>query len=117
MADKQSSWFRLVVTAGATLDRPGIYEWRIEGVGSYIGKFTKKGRPLNDYQRNVARLIDRKPYRPKRPEAFRHIHRVLATAVSSGTPVTLIIVENPPLPDINRRERELIRLRGVLNRL
>lgn len=116
MAEIDVGWFEIEVEPGATLDRPGIYEWRIEGVGSYIGKFGSKSRPLNHYRRNVARLLDGRPYRKSKPDAFRHIHHALAAAVTAGTPVTLKILENPSATDINRRELELIALRGALNR-
>jgi hypothetical protein len=47
------NWFTLVLVEGATLDLPGIYEWQIEGAGSYVGKFKHGSRPLGDYSRNL----------------------------------------------------------------
>jgi hypothetical protein len=55
------------------------------------------------------------PYRKGKPDGFRRIHIELAQAVRSGRRIELIILENPPLADINRRERELIAERGSLN--
>ncbi|HEY1604500.1 MAG TPA: hypothetical protein VGF77_02770 [Allosphingosinicella sp.] len=109
-------WFTLRLLDGATLDEPGLYQWHIEGVGSYVGKFKRKSRPLRHYHRNVRRLLAGLPYRANNPDGFRQIHRELADAVKAGKAIVLTIVENPDLAELNRRERELIREIGTLNR-
>ena len=35
-------------------NRPGLYEWRIEGKGSYIGQYRWISRPRREYGLNVA---------------------------------------------------------------
>ena len=109
------SWFEFRIADGADCSRPGLYEWHIEGVGRYIGKFKRINRPRKEYGRNVARLINGLPYRKGKPDGFRRIHVELAQAVRSGRRIELTILENPPLADINRRELELIAERGSLN--
>ena len=34
------AWYSLTIADGADSDFPGLYEFEIEGVGSYIGKYT-----------------------------------------------------------------------------
>lgn len=116
MAKDEEEWFSLVVEPGVDQKKPGIYEWNIQGVGSYIGKYTHISRPLKEYSRNVNRLLYKLHYRPKNPEGFRHIHRMLAEARVARTPITLILVENVEPARLNDREQKLIRTRGNLNR-
>ncbi len=106
-------WYTVRVLDGVDLNLPGIYEWTIEGVGTYIGKYTRISRPLREYQRNIAKIRLKHPYRPKNPEGFRRIHRALAEA--QGGKVTLTILENVAPEILNAREAELIRERGTLN--
>jgi hypothetical protein len=51
------------------------------------------------------------PYRSNNRYGFRRIHRALAEATFEGRQITLKILENPILSDINARERALIRER------
>jgi hypothetical protein len=44
--------------------RPPLHHaWRIEGVGSYIGKYKHISRSTQHYSRNVINILDNKPYR------------------------------------------------------
>ena len=83
-------WYIYVVNDGVNVDQPGLYEWAIEGVGTYIGKYKRIRRPTKEYARNVVRLLNNKPYRVGNPNGFRRIHRELnvhtANAVKSGSP-------------------------------
>lgn len=108
-------WIPLKVADGARWDKPGLYEWKILGVGSYIGQYSHISRPLKHYSRNVRNLLAGKSYRKGNPKGFRRIHHELADAVVAGTTIKLIILENPPRRKINQRERELIAKRGTLN--
>jgi hypothetical protein len=76
-------WFGVTIAEGADKARPGLYEWHIDGVGSYIGKYQRIRRPLKEYERNLARLLSGLPYRKSKPDGFRRIHRELAEAVQS----------------------------------
>ena len=100
---------------GVDIDRPGLYEWRIEGTGSYIGQYRWISRPRREYGLNVARLINGLPYRKGNLDGFRRIHRELAAALMEGRRIELVILENGERPALNDRERELIRERGNLN--
>jgi hypothetical protein len=43
-----AGWYDYSVGAGVNEEKPGIYEWQIEGVGSYIGKYGRIQRPTKD---------------------------------------------------------------------
>lgn len=98
-----TNWYRYVVAEGAREDAPGIYEWRIEGIGIYIGKFKRIRRPTREYGLNVQRILRCQPYRKGKPTQFRRIHRALEQAYRAGMPITLSILENPPAEEINQR--------------
>lgn len=101
-------WYR-EIPSGVDPGQPGIYEWRIEGVGCYIGQYTHARRPRREYGLNVGRLLAGHPYRKGNPEGFRRIHRQLAKAMEDPRLITLTLLENQPVKaDRNRRERELI---------
>jgi hypothetical protein len=95
--------------------KPGLYEWRIEGAGSYIGKYGRARRPTREYGRNVHRLLNGRPYRLSRPDGFRRIHRELAQAHRDGRRIELIMFENCEPDALDRREMEVIAERGNLN--
>ena len=102
-------WYQEIVVIGVSSDMPGLYEWRIEGAGCYIGQYTHVLRPRREYGLNIGRILAEKPYRKGKPEGFRLIHRELAKAVQAGRSITLTLLENHVLKaDRNRRERELI---------
>ena len=108
-------WHHYTVVPGVDVTKPGLYEWIIEGAGSYIGQYGRIGRPTRAYARNVARLIAGGGYRASMPEGFRRIHRELAAAHREGRRIELVILENGERPALNDRERALIRERGKLN--
>lgn len=102
-------WYCEVVVQSVDPALPGIYEWRIEGSGCYIGQYTHVRRPRREYGLNVGRILTRRPYRTGKPGGFRGIHIQLADAVKAGHCITLTLLENQPMKaDRNRRERELI---------
>ena len=109
-------WFGLVIPRDIDRNKPGLYEWTIQGVGSYIGTFTHISRPLHEYTRNVERLLAELPYRPRKPNGFRDIHRALAEARRNESRITLTILGNVDPELINERELMLIDDRGTLNR-
>jgi hypothetical protein len=103
------------IPEGVTLDKPGIYEWAITypdgSIRRYVGKYTRRSRPMREYRANVERILDKRPYRKASPEGFRQVHRELATAASEGRAIVLTILENALPEDLNRREQALIRER------
>jgi hypothetical protein len=108
-------WYEYVVVKGVDEARPGIYEWNIDGCGTYIGKYTHISRPVREYGKNVYNLLNGKAYRRSKPDAFRRIHRELAQAHRERRRIRLTILENVDLSRINERERQLIAERGSLN--
>lgn len=84
---------------------PGIYRISIDGEGVYVGRFTKSGRPLREYSRNVQKLISDLPYRPQDPNGFRYVHLALHRAVRAGGDIRFEIVENCEREQLNERER------------
>ena len=105
MGKYPTDWFELTIGAGATLDRPGIYLWSINDEMFYVGRYSKKSRPLGEYPKNVFRLRTGLPYRPKDPDGFRAIHRYLATSADSGRLIKIAILENCDTEELNQRER------------
>ena len=97
-------WFKTDFKGHASLDQPGIYRWRIEGGKTYVGRFTRPSRPLKEYPKNVFRLLNGIPYRPKDPDGFRAVHRALAKAVQDRLEITLTILENCDVTELNVRE-------------
>jgi hypothetical protein len=109
-------WYCYRINDGVDTKKPGIYEWRIAGAGSYIGQYRWISRPKTHYGRNLVKLFNRLPYRNRNPEGFRRIHKALAEAHRDGRRIELIIVENVELKiERNRREQALIKSRGNLN--
>lgn len=98
----------LIVADGVSLDSPGIYAWKIESIGVYVGKYTHSSRPLREYNRNVTRLLGGKSYRRQNPAGFRRVHRALARAVADGLSIELHILENCSASDLNEREKHFI---------
>jgi hypothetical protein len=106
-----AAWFRYSLAQGVSENKPGIYEWKIEGVGCYIGRYSRVNRPKEAYGRNVLRLLNNLPYRKNKPHGFRRIHRALAEATEAGRLVELFILENAEPEKLNAREQALIRHR------
>lgn len=105
-------WFEELLVEGVDPSQPGIYEWRIEGVGVYIGQYTSASRPRREYSRNLANIFAERPYRKGKPDKFRTVHKELAQAVREGRHITLSLIENvADKANRNIRERELIALR------
>lgn len=108
-------WHEIIISEGVTPDLPGIYEWRIEGVGSYIGKYTHSRRPLKEYAKHVRNQFHGGHYRPNNPLGWRRIHVELYQACMSRKKIELIFIENCLPQDLNERENFHIARRGTLN--
>ena len=99
---------QLIIAEQVSLDLPGIYAWKIADGGVYVGKYTRKSRPLSEYNKNVRRFLCGEPYRPQNPIGFRRIHLALAHAVKDGLGIELHILENCLPEALNIRERHWI---------
>jgi hypothetical protein len=84
--------------------KPGIYRFTIDKRGIYVGRFTKASRVLREYRKNVEKLLEGRPYRPRDPNGFRHVHRALHEAVICQDAIYLEIVENVAPELLNQRE-------------
>ena len=111
-----SDWYIYKLSGDAVESRPGIYEWEIEGRGSYIGKYSKISRPTKRYGKNVNDILGKRPYHGRENGKFRRIHIELYAAFIYKRKITLTILENvDDKMKRHQREIELIRLRGNLN--
>jgi hypothetical protein len=109
-------WYTLSVAKNVDLNKPGIYCWVIDGVESYIGKYSDKKRPTQHYGRIVERYRNRGNYRPGNPTGFRRVHVALSEAVEEKRKIELRILENVEPARLQERETELIRQkRPMLN--
>ncbi|TIN43082.1 MAG: hypothetical protein E5Y10_05455 [Mesorhizobium sp.] len=115
MISMPEQWYTLSVADGVDPDLPGIYEWQIEGAGSYIGRYTHSSRPLDDYARHVRDQLLGGIYKPSNPDGWRRIHRELYAALLDGRNIELILVENCAVDQLNARERVHRKERGTIN--
>lgn len=103
------NWFEEMVNVGIDPEQPGLFAWRIEGLGTYIGQYTRPSVPRLAYGANVSKLLNGEPYRKGKPDEFRVVHRRLHQAIKEEKQITLIFLENiSDKPSRNRRKRELI---------
>lgn len=108
-------WYTREISERIDLAQPGIYEWRIYGVGSYIGKSRRLESRLREYPNNLRKMLAGLPYRAGNPEGYRHVHHALRAAILGRQAITLTVLENCEVADLNGRERHWIELRGTLN--
>jgi hypothetical protein len=86
------------------LRQAGIYEWRIAGVGIYVGKALTLRKRINAYPNNVRRMIEGLPWHGSPGRHYRAIHYHLRHAYDGDIPVSVAVLElcNPS----ERSERE-----------
>ena len=63
-------WSWEIEIPGVRSDVPGLYEWRIAGVGCYIGQYTHARRPRREYGLNVGRILASRPYQRATQRGF-----------------------------------------------
>lgn len=105
------SWYSHEPTDGTSLDRPGIYEWRLSGIGIYVGKSVRLPARIREYPNNVRKMIAGAPYRRNKPANYRDIHHHLRQAHDTAAAVTVAILENCNSSELNQRERYWIERR------
>lgn len=106
----RQGWFEVTANA-AQLASVGIYEWRIEGVGLYVGQSKRLKSRLREYPNNVRKLIAKAPYRKSKPDGFRVIHRHLSAAYESQAAVKFSVLEICARDLLNECERAWIKRR------
>jgi hypothetical protein len=106
----KENWFRDVSAPDSDKSGSGIYEWRIEGVGVYVGQAKRLASRMRAYPNNVRRLLAGLSWHGGQRQ-FRDVHRRLSEAHEEGTPVTFRILENCSPDILNERERHWIGFR------
>ena len=98
------------------LKGPGIYEWRVEGVGTYVGKATKLSSRIRAYPNNVRKLVQSLPWHGNPLRNYRRIHEALREAHDKQLKVTVSVLENCSLDLLIDREKFwLAQRRGEMN--
>jgi hypothetical protein len=106
-------WYRRSIDATLNLDQPGIYEWRIEGVGIYIGKALRLKRRLAHYPNNVRRLIQGLPWHGNPAKDYRAIHHALRDTHEEKILVSVTVLEVCTREARSEREQYWIKLRRL----
>lgn len=107
----RDGWWTLIIPPGINLAEPGIYEWRLDGIGIYVGKSCRLPRRIQEYPNNVRKLISGAPYRRNQPTGYRIVHHQLKQAYDSKIGVIVTVLENCARSELNERERYWIELR------
>lgn len=100
-----NTWWSLDVSLGCDMASAGIYEWRLDGFGVYVGQSKRLVSRIREYPNNVRKLIAEAPYRAGKPYSYREIHHHLRQACDSGAAVSVTVLENCDPADLNTRER------------
>ena len=104
----KENWFSI---AAPPENCPGIYEWKIEGVGVYVGQATRLASRMRAYRNNVRKIINKLPWRKGSKREFRLVHHALRDAHDAGTPVMFSVLEICPAQLLNEREPHWIDVR------
>ena len=104
-------WYVREIEATLDLGQPGIYEWRIDGVGVYIGKALRLKSRLRAYPNNVRRMLQGLHWHGDPTRGYRPIHHALRDAHDAGALVILRVLEVCSPEVRNEREQYWIRLR------
>lgn len=107
----REGWYVREIEDTIDLDLPGIYEWRIEGVGVYVGKALRLKSRLRAYPNNVRRMLLGLHWHSDPTRDYRPIHHALRGAHDTGTVVVVRVLEVCASEARNEREQYWIRLR------
>lgn len=106
-----NDWFEVFCADGLSLDLPGIYEWRVETIGVYVGKAKRLKSRIRAYPNNVRRMTLGQPWHGNPERDYRPIHYALLRAYSENLPVSAVVLENCEAELRASRERHWIALR------
>jgi hypothetical protein len=104
-------WYSKIFDESYNVDCAGIYEWRIEGIGVYIGKAKVLKNRVRDYPNNVRRMLQGLHWHGNPSKDYRPIHYALRRAYEDGTVVSVSILETCDPCVRSERERHWINLR------
>ena len=108
----RDGWYIKNVPDDVDLNATGIYEWRIEGVGVYVGKAKRLKDRMSAYPRNVRRMLEGRPWRQgKLQNGYRRVHHALRRAHDEGHVVTFSVLELCSFEDYGRRETAWVLVR------
>ena len=108
MLNFRNDFYTQNIASEFDLNAPGIYEWRIEGVGLYIGKALKLKSRIRAYPNNVRRLIAGEHWHGDPSREYRIIHKALRAAHDERVAVVVIVLENCHRDDRTMREQHWI---------
>lgn len=104
-------WYIREVPPEIDLNAPGIYEWRIEGLGLYVGKALKLADRIRAYPNNVRRMIEGLHWHGNPNRQYRLIHQALKEAHDLERVVRVTVLENCLREERRHREDYWIALR------
>jgi hypothetical protein len=104
----KKNWFSIVTPPE---DCPGIYEWKIDGEGVYVGKAKRLATRMRAYPNNVRKILNKVRWRAGSDRDFRAVHHALHKAHESGATVTFSVLEICVAEFLNERERYWIGVR------
>ena len=98
---------------GVDEEAPLIYLWLLDYPDGtqerYVGK-AKGGskRPKHHYRRNITRMRSGLPYRKGKPNGWRRVHLEIDACLNAGGRLTLKLVANCDIQEINAKEAHYI---------
>lgn len=104
----KSNWY---FVATEPENRPGIYEWKIEGEGVYVGQAKRLAARMRAYPNNVRKILNKMRWRAGSSRDFRSVHHALHRAHESGATVTFSVLAYCAAESLNERERYWIGVR------
>jgi hypothetical protein len=107
----REEWWRRDFDGALDLDQPGVYEWRIEGVGIYVGKALRLKRRLGHYPNNVRRMLQGLPWHGDPAKDYRPIHHALRQAYEQKLAISVTVLEVCDRDTRSDREQYWISLR------
>lgn len=91
----KDGWFTRDIGPEFDIRAPGIYEWRIEGLGIYVGLTEQKLRTrIRAYRNNVRRHLAGSDYHGQAGGKYRVIHEAMKQAREEGRTVTVTVLQN-----------------------
>ena len=100
----RENWYTRQIDASFDTKLAGIYEWRIEGIGIYVGKARELHSRIGNYPNNVRRMMEGLPWHGDPTKKYRPIHHALRRAYDEGLEVSVVVLETCD-SDPNTRKR------------
>jgi hypothetical protein len=107
----KENWFQDAGAPNFDRNRSGIYEWRIDGVGVYVGQAKDLAKRMRAYPNNVRKILAKLPWRKGSDRPYRPVHYALRDAHDADKEVTFSILENCEPNCLNKCEQYWIKRR------